>query len=250
MSAPEVSAQTDVLTWSQLLQSATRLLRLSARVTFQRKFLFMFGAVGLFYAFIYTIAVYEPNPGFGVEDALIIFVEMPGAIAAIYLTMDLVAKERDRQTLETLYSTASSHYMIWMVRLMSVFAVVLSTLLILSTVSYFIFAEFPFIRGAFNAFVPAAVMVAVTFYAAWWTRGANTAGMISVGIFFFVLSLTEEFENTTYWLFLNPFADPVGGTDLFWTDRIIMNRLGYLAFAAMLVFLGLRRMERRERFLN
>ena len=159
------AASRSVLSWSQVLGSTARLARLSFHVTFQRKLLFMLAGIVTYYAILYAILVFEPNPGFGVEEALIIFVEMPGTVIAIYLTMDLVAKERDRQTLETLFSTASSHYVIWIVRLISVFGAILATLLLMSTASYFLFAEFPFVRAAVNAFVPAAVMCGVTFYA-------------------------------------------------------------------------------------
>ena len=244
------TASRSVLSWAQVLGSGARLVRLSFHVTFQRKLLFMLAGIAAYYAIIYAVIVFEPNPGFGVEEALIMFVEMPGTVIAIYLTMDLVAKERDRQTLETLFSTASSHYVIWIVRLLSVFGVILATLLLMSTTSYFLFAEFPFVRAAINGFVPAAVMCGVTFYASTRAKGANTAAMMAAAALMFVLMTSDEVSQTSYWLFLNPFDLPPDGNELFWTERILLNRFGFLGIAGLFIFLGLRRMEKRERFLS
>ncbi len=239
-----------VLSWSQVIGSTARLFRLSFRVTFRRKLLFMTGGVIAYYALIYAISVYQPNEGFADDDALLFLVEIPGTVLAIYLTMDLVATERDRQTLETLLSTASSHYVIWIVRLISVFAVLLVTLVTMSTASYFLFAELPFLRGGLNAFVPAAVMVGVTFYASSWAKGANTAAMMAASALMLVLMFAEVLSETSYWLFLDPFEVPLGGNELFWTEPILLNRLGFLTVAGLFVFLGLRRMEQREKFLS
>lgn len=243
-------APAGALRWRQLLGSTARLFRLSLRVTFRRKLLFMLFGIVAYYGLLYAIVVFEPNAGLSVDEALLMLVDLPGTVIAVYLTMDLVASERDRKTLETLFSTASSHYSIWMVRLGSVLAVLMATLLTMSTAAYFLFAEFPFVRGAFNAFVPAAVFVGVTFYAAVRARGANTAAMMASAVLVFVLMLTEEMAGSRYWLFLDPFRQPTGGNPLFWIERILLNRLAYLALAGLLIFLGLRRMERRESFLS
>ncbi len=131
--APDVEA---MLPWRELIGSLASLFRLSGRVIFRRKLLFM--ALGLlaFYAILYAFAVYQPNSGLGVDQALFVLVELPGTILGIYLTMDLIAKERDRHTLEVLFSTASSHYTVWSVRKLSVYIVQLDTLMIMSTLSY------------------------------------------------------------------------------------------------------------------
>ena len=113
--APDVEA---MLPWRELIGSLASMFRLSGRVIFRRKLLFMAGGILAYYAILYAFATYQPNSGFSVDMALFILVELPGTILGIYLTMDLIAKERDRHTLEVLFSTASSHYTVWTIRLL------------------------------------------------------------------------------------------------------------------------------------
>ena len=105
------------LTWMALIASVVSLCRLSARIVFHRKLLFMGVGIAVYYGILYGLAVFRPDEGFTANKALYVLVEIPGAVLAIYLTMDLVAGERDRRTLETLFSTATSHYGIWAMRM-------------------------------------------------------------------------------------------------------------------------------------
>ncbi len=245
--APDVEA---VLPWRELIGSLASMFRLSGRVIFRRKLLFMFAGIAVYYAILYAFAVYQPNSGFGVEDALLILVELPGTVLGVYLAMDLIAKERDRHTLEVLFSTASSHYTVWTIRMLSVYFVLLATLLIMSAAAYFLFAEFPFFWGGLNAFLPAFLLANLTFYASVFTRSANAAGMIALGFIIFVLMTYEGLQGTNWDLFMKPFEVPVTGEDPMWAEKMLINRSAVFVAGAMLLFLGLRRMERRERLLT
>ncbi len=245
--APDVEA---MLPWRELIGSLASLFRLSGRVIFRRKLLFM--ALGLlaFYAILYAFAVNQPGSGFGVDDALLVLVELPGTILGIYLTMDLIAKERDRHTLEVLFSTASSHYTVWGVRLLSVYFVLLSTLMIMSTIAYYFFAEFPYVWGGLNAFLPAFLVANLTFFFSVFTRSANAAGMLALGFIILVLMSYEGLQGTNWDLFLKPFEAVVTGDDPVWAEKMLINRLGVFVTGSMLLFLALRRMEHRERLLS
>jgi len=43
---------------------------------------------------------------------------------------------------------------------------------------------------------------------------------------------------------------PAGGAEFLWYEKVLLNRLGLFAAGALLLFLALRRMERREKFLG
>ena len=245
--APDVEA---VLPWSEVLGSLAALFRLSGRVIFRRKLLFMTGGILVYYAILYAFATYDPGSGFGVEEALLVLVELPGCVLGIYLAMDLIAKERDRHTLEVLFSTASSHYTVWTIRMLSVYFVLLVTLLVMSTIGYFFFAEYPFIWGGLNAFLPAFLLANLTFYCSVFTRSANAAGMIALGFLIFTLMTYEGLQGTNWDLFMKPFEIPITGEDPVWVEKMLINRLAVFVAGAMMLFLGLRRMERRERLLT
>ncbi len=239
-----------MLTWKELTLSAWRLYRLSFRLVFHRKLLFMGAGILAYYGILYALAVFRPGEGFSAIQALHILVEAPGTVLGIYLTMDLVAGERDRNTLEVLFSTSSSHYKIWVVRMLSIYVVLAVSLMAMSALSYFFFAEFLFVEGALNAFLPAFLVANLTFFFSVSFRSGNAAGMLSLGFLIFILLTSESLGNTPYFLFLNPFDPPIGVDDALWGDRVLVNRLCVAALGCVLLFLALRRMEGRERLLS
>ena len=196
------------------------------------------------------MAIFRPDEGFGVQEALIALVEIPGTVLAIYLTMDLVSGERDRNALEILFSTSISHYGIWTVRMTAVYAVLSATLLAMSGLAYVFFAEFPYIWGGLNAFVPAFLIANLTFYLSVSFRSSNTAGMFSLGAIVLVLLSSRPLRNTVYFLYLNPFGLPMGVDDAVWEETVLLNRLGIVGLGALLLFFALRKMELRERLLT
>ena len=238
------------LTYKDLLVSVTQMVGLSLKIVFHRKLTFgVLGVLG-YYGVLYAILTFLPNDGFSVEDALNVLVQVPMAALAVYLSMDVIASERDRDTLETLFSTASSHYAIWMVRLTSLHGILIVASLAMSSVSYVLFAEFPFILGGLNAAILAYLVANLTFYFAVSVRSSNAAGMLSLGCLLLALMFHSAVEQTLYDPFLNPFNIP-GNVDLaVWDDRVLINRVIVISLGALLLYMGLRRMERRERLLT
>ena len=239
-----------MLTWQDLIRSVGALVGLSFRIAFHRKILFMGAGVVAYFGILYAMAVFRPDEGFGVQEALFVLVELPGTVLAIYLTMDLVSGERDRNTLEILFSTSISHYGIWTVRMAAVYAVLAATLVAMSGLAYLLFAEFPYIWGGLNAFVPAFLIVNLTFYLSVSFRSSNTAGMFALGTIVLVLLSARPLRNTVYYLYLNPFSLPIGVDDAVWEETVLLNRLGILGLGALLLFFALRKMESRERLLT
>ena len=238
------------LTYRDLFVSGVQMVSLSLKIVFHRKL--MFGVLGVlgYYAIIYAILTFRPNDGFSVEDALNTLVQIPISALAVYLSMDIVASERDRDTLETLFSTASTHYAIWMVRLTSLHGILIAAALGMSSLSYILFAEFPFVLGALNAVVPAYLIANLTFYFAVSVRSSNAAGMLSLGFLLLSLMFSANLQGTLYDPFLNPFNIPESVDLSVWEDRVLINRAAVLGLGALMLFLALRRMERREKLLT
>ena len=66
----------------------------------------------------------------------------------------------------------------------------------------------------------------------------------------FALVTYEDLQGTNYDLFLKPFNAAVGGDDPVWAEKMLINRAVVFSIGLLLLFLGLRRMERREKLLN
>ena len=239
-----------MLTWRDLALSFLQLGRLSFRIVFHRKLLFMGLGILVYYGILYALAILRPGEGFSVDQALYVLVEIPGTVLAIYLAMDLVVGERERNTLEILFSTSTPHYGIWMVRLVAVYGVLAGTLLIMGALAFLLFAELPLVWGPLNAFLPAFLLVNLTFFFSILTRSSNTAGMLSLGLIIAVLLTSQSLSETPYYLFLNPFHPPVNADASGWREMVLLNRLGIAGAGAFLLFLGLRKMAHRERLLS
>ncbi|MBE83483.1 hypothetical protein MK139_00835 [bacterium] len=238
------------LTYKDLWQSSIAMVVLSLRIVFHRKLRFgVFGVLG-YYAILYAIMTFNPSDGFSVEDALNILVQIPIAALAVYLSMDLVALERDRETLETLFSTASTHYNIWIVRLTALHGILVASSLVMSGLSYILFAEFPFVLGGLNAFVPAYMIANLTFYFAVSVRSSNAAGMLAIGCLLLVLMFGSNLTNQGYNPLINPFNIPNNVDLTIWEDTVLLNRVSVIGIGVLLLYLGLRKMERRERLLT
>ena len=238
------------LTYKDLWQSSIAMVVLSLRIVFHRKLRFgVFGVLG-YYAILYAIMTFNPSDGFSVEDALNILVQIPIAALAVYLSMDLVALERDRETLETLFSTASTHYNIWIVRLTALHGILVASSLVMSGLSYILFAEFPFVLGGLNAFVPAYMIANLTFYFAVSVRSSNAAGMLAIGSLLLVLMFGSNLTNQGYNPLINPFNIPNNVDLTIWEDTVLLNRVSVIGIGVLLLYLGLRKMERRERLLT
>lgn len=238
------------LTYRDLWQSVGLMIQLSLRIVFHRKLMFAALGVLTYYAVLYSIMTFRPSDGFSVEEALNILVQVPMAALAVYLSMDIVSSERDRDTLETLFSTASSHYAIWMVRLTSLHGILFVSSLLMSSLSYVLFAEFPFVLGGLNAVVPAYLIANLTFYFAVSVRSSNAAGMLSLGFLLMVLMFSSAISGTVYDPLLNPFNIPAGVDLTLWEDRVLINRASVVGVGGLLLFLALRKMKRRERLLT
>ena len=238
------------LTYRDLLGSVYQTITLSLRISFHRKL--KFGVLGVlgYYVLLYVILTVNPSAGFSVESALNVLVQIPMATLAVYLAMDLVASERDQDTLETLFSTASTHYTIWMVRMTCLHGILIVASLVMSSLSYVLFAEFPFFFGGLNAAVPAYMIANLTFYFAVKVRSSNAAGMLSLGGLLVALMFSSSLSGTLYDPFLNPFNIPDTIDLALWADRVLLNRALVFGVGGLLLYLALRRMERRERLLN
>lgn len=238
------------LSYRDLWQSVALVIQLSFRIVFHRKLVFAALGVLGYYAVLYAIMTFRPSDGFTVEDALNVLVQVPMAALAIYLSMDILALERDRDTLEILFSTASSHYVIWVVRLTLLHGILLVSALLMSSLSYVLFAEFPFVLGGLNTVVPAYLVANLTFYFAVSVRSSNAAGMLSLGCLLMVLMFSSSISGTVYDPLLNPFNVPDGVDLILWEDRVLINRASVVGVGGLMLYLGLRKMERRERLLT
>lgn len=239
-----------MLTWRELGSSRLRLLWLSLRIAFHRKLAFMAGGVLVYYGALYAFATFRPGEGFSVVQALMVLVEIPGTVIAIYLSMDLVSGERDKNTLEVLFSSSSSHYRIWMFRLLCVLFILMVSLQTMSCAAYFLFAELPILLGAWNAFIPAALFASLTFCFSAVLRSSNAAGMVALGVLMVVLMSHDGLSGTAYAVFLSPFDIPMGTSDTAWDDRVLLNRIGVGLLSVALSAGGLKAMDRRERLLG
>jgi len=70
-----------------------------------------------------------------------------------------------------------------------------------------------------------------------------------LGVLVLVLVTANLLQETPYFLFLNPMMPPSSVDERVWLESGLFNRLGIFILGLLCIFLGLRRMELREKVL-
>jgi len=205
---------------------------------------------------LYTVIVYIINYREPVIDrmttssVLSALLEVPLFGLAIFLNMQLIANEKDRRTLEGLFTVAGSRYKVWLIRFGTLNLVMLGFALVLSLIGYFCFADLPPVGMALNGFVPACFIGSMTLYFSVRFRSAFAAGMVAVGVLLLISVMAEPLEESRYFAFFNPYNVPRSLDPETWQLWMWQNRLALLALSAGLQFLALRGLGNRERLLR
>jgi ABC-type transport system involved in multi-copper enzyme maturation permease subunit len=233
------------------LSIAWEIFRLQARIVFSHKFVWFMAGILIYFVVAYIInynqSVIERMP---MEDVLPVLLEFPLAALAVYLSMQVIASEKDNRTLEVMFTTAGSRYKVWLLRLGTLNVILLILAFALSALAFFTFTDIPIIGMALHAFVPTFFAGSMTLYFAVRFRSGFAAGMVAAGLLVLMLMFVEPLSETRYFLFFNPYEVPRRLDPGTWNLSMWQNRIGVLVLAGLMLFAALRGMEVRERLLR
>mgnify|MGYP007059429645 CR=1 FL=1 len=242
------------LSVSAKIKVAWEVFRLQASLIFSQKLLWvLLGEVVylvLRYIENYNDDVVNRITQVGVINELLAF---PLVVLAVLMNMFLISGEKEKRTLEGMFTIAGSRYKVWLLRIVSLNVTIFLMALVLSTITFFTFTDLPIFGATVYIFIPVFFIGNMTLYFSVKFRSALAAGMVA-GIFLFFLIIfntaMEEGGFYRYMLFFNPYElprdiDPATWNVWTWQNKIVV----FVAGCAML-FAALRGMNNREKLLR
>ncbi len=239
------------LSWPARLRAAWDIFRLQSQLLFShRLFWFLFG-VAAWLVFLYIINYRQPLLSRLQTDAVFTLVlELPLGVLAILLSMQIIASEKEKRTLEVMFTAAGSRYKLWLLRFGSLHLLLALLAVVLNLFAFFFFTDIPLFTAALHAFIPAFFISTLTLFFSVRLRSGLAAGMITAGLSSVLLLFSAELSDTAYTVFFNPYAvfrhvDPEVRTLWMWQNRISITIAGLLFY-----FGALRGLDKRERLLK
>ena len=170
---------------------------------------------------------------------------VPVAVLAIFLGGRTITGELDQHSLEIAYTVPGGAHRVWLGKLIAAILILLSSLTLLSAVTYAFFTDFPVLQGLYGAtqgvvFYLAAAMGFGTLFRSEVAGSLATVGVLGLN------SLLGSFRISPFW---NPLTlDEVDPAQML--AMALQNRIGVLLAIAAIVALTFTRAERREKMLG
>ena len=242
------------LSVSSKIKVAWEVFRLQASLMFSQKLLWV-----LLGELVYLVLRYVENyhddvvsrvTQNGVVNELLAF---PLVVLAVLMNMFLISGEKEKRTLEGMFTTAGSRYKVWLLRTVSLNITIFLMALALSVLTYFTFTDLPIWGATFHVFVPVFFIGNMTLYFSVKFRSALAAGMVA-GIFIFLLLIINTFMEESgfyrYMLFFNPYELPREIDPATWVVWTWQNKISLLVLSFAMLFAALRGMNNREKLLR
>jgi len=185
-----------------------------------------------------------------VEAAFYFMNLVPMIIIAIYLSMMLVSFEKDNNTIETIFAIPGSPYKVWLYKLAILYLLMIFIQFTLVMIIFIFVADFPIMVMLINGFIPIFMISNLNFYFSTVFKSGYVAGLISLIVLFFNFVLADELYETVWFLYLNPFGRPVELDIDLWNNILFYNKLGITLIGLFFLYLGLRKLLKREPFID
>ncbi|MFQ5628049.1 MAG: hypothetical protein ACE5I1_04745 [bacterium] len=228
--------------------------RLQASLIFSQKLLwFILGII------VYMGLVYLENYNDDIvsritqEQVITDVLAFPLVVLAVLLNMFLISGEKEKRTLEGMFTTAGSRYKVWLLRIVSLNVVFFLMALGLSALTFFTFTDMPIFGSTIHIFIPVFLLGNMTLYFSVKFRSALAAGMVAGLAIFFLIILNAGFEEEDmyrYMLFFNPYDLPRDIDPATWSTWTWQNKIAVSLVGCGFLFAALRGMDNREKLLR
>lgn len=239
------------LTRLNQLRVSWQVLRSQAVIIFSQKFAWFIAVVLAYFTFLYVVNYRQPViDRLTQDDILPSLLTIPLIFLALLLNMLLISSEKDKRTLEVLFTSAGSRYKVWLLRVGTLNLLLLLIAVMLSNLAFFMIADINIIGTALHGFIPALFIGGMTFYFSVKFRSGLAAVTLVLIAILFILMMSDAIDDTRYFLFFNPYDVPRELDPETWNIWMWQNRIAVVSLGILMYFFGLRGLEARERFLR
>ena len=151
---------------------------------------------------------------------------------------------------ETLFGIPDYRYKVWLARLVTLYVIVAGLMLVLVLLCRLTLADFPVGRMVFQVMMPLMFLGCLAFFLSAQTTSGNVTAVIMVIVLLFFWVLGEEIQNSSWFLFHNPFRSVEALMSTLWAETTFYNRLYLIMGSVVCTLLLLAPAEPGEVYLN
>jgi hypothetical protein len=228
----------------------TRLFRYNLKIIFANKFIYFLLTAIIFFLLVTILSLVnsDANPNQGSIYYLLMF---PGILLIFYPTVFGIQNDVDARMLEILFAIPNYRYKVWLIRMIIIYLVVFSILVILSLLSAISLVEFSIFKMVYELMFPIFFLGSLAFMVSTLIRNGfgTVVAMVIIGMGFWILSGNNAFRDSKWNIFLNPFNIPSEMNDVVWANIVFNNRVYLLAGIVLSILFGLLNLQKREKFI-
>jgi hypothetical protein len=228
--------------------------RLQASLIFSQMLLWILLGIFAFMVLVYIKNYNEDIVNRITQEQILNFpLALPLVVVSVLMNMFLISGEKDKRTLESMFTTAGSRYKVWLLRIVSLNVVIFLIALGLSVLTFFTFTDLPIFGATAHIFIPVFFLGNMTLYFSVKFHSALAAGMVAGLVIFFLFILNTAFEENglyRYMLFFNPYDLPRDIDPATWATWTWQNKVAVFLAGGGLLFAALRGMDNREKLLR
>jgi len=225
-----------------------QLIRYNLKIIFANKFIyFLLSSFAIFILFA-LINLFDTDwyPSEATVYYLLLF---PGLLLIFYPSAFGIQNDIDSRMIEMLFGIPNYRYKVWLVRLVIIYLMVISMLLILGILSSLTLIPVSIFEMSYQLMFPIFFLGAFGFMLSTIIRNGNgtAAVMVIVGLIVWISS--GIFGQSEWNIFLNPFDLPDSLSPVVWLEMIFYNRLYLIIGTALAILAGLYKLQMREKFI-
>lgn len=238
------------MTLRQFISIAPKLVKYNIKIIFAGKFgWFLLAAFGFFAFFMFQSA--WNSAGEANEGTIYNMLIFPSLLLIFYPTVFGIQNDEDNRILEILFGIPNYRYKVWGVRLLMIYLIVFTILLLFSYLATLLLFPVVALEMTAQLMFPIFFFGNMAFMFSTITRSGNGTAvvMIILGIMALFLFNSGSIERTFWNIFLNPFSVPRNIHPFIWENTVIKSRIFLLLTSIVWLMIGALKLQKREKFI-
>jgi len=230
------------------IKTITAFLRYNALHIFGGRFVVFLGlALGLF--FLVLIIGLLGRGGTPNSERLYNYLLAPGILLVFYPSVYGIQRDQDTRMVETLFGIPDYRYKVWLTRLVTLYIIIAVMMFALVLLCRITLADFPVWRMVYHVMMPIFFLGSLAFFISAQTTSGNATAVIMVIFLMFFWVLGDEIQNSSWFLFHNPFRSVEALRSVLWAQTTFYNRLYLVLGSVIATLFALLRLQHREKFI-
>jgi len=230
------------------VKTVAAFLRYNALHIFGGRFVVFLGlALGLF--FLVLIIGLLGRGGTPNSERLYNYLLAPGILLVFYPSVYGIQKDQDTRMVETLFGIPDYRYKVWLTRLVTLYLIIAVMMFALVLLCRITLADFPVWRMVSHVMMPVIFLGSLAFFISAQTTSGNVTAVIMVIFLMFFWVLGDEIQNSSWYLFHNPFRSAEALMSVLWAQTTFYNRLYLILGSVVATLFALLRLQKREKFI-